>query len=84
MNQSIVIQDLDETTADWISKEAERLRAVLLDTNAYTALKRGVLDAIEIVEYAPIIGINSIILGELLSGFADGITLGTSLSDFIC
>jgi tRNA(fMet)-specific endonuclease VapC len=48
------------------------VRDILLDTNAYSAFKRNVPDAIEIIRYAPVIGINSIVLGELLSGFAVG------------
>lgn len=48
------------------------VREILLDTNAYTAFKRNVPEAIEIIRHAPIIGINSIVLGELLGGFAVG------------
>jgi len=45
---------------------------VLLDTNAYVAFKRGQQEATEILRRAPAIGINTIVLGELLSGFAVG------------
>ena len=48
------------------------VRDILLDTNAYAAFKRGLLDAVEVIAHAPRIGINSIVLGELLSGFAVG------------
>jgi hypothetical protein len=48
------------------------VRAILLDTNAYAAFKRGLPDAVEVIAHAPRIGINSIVLGELLSGFAVG------------
>jgi tRNA(fMet)-specific endonuclease VapC len=48
------------------------IREVLLDTNAYAAFKRDLLDAVEIIRHAPLIGVNSIVLGELLSGFAVG------------
>lgn len=48
------------------------VREILLDTNAYAAFKRNVPDAVEIIRHAPLIGINSIVLGELLGGFAVG------------
>jgi tRNA(fMet)-specific endonuclease VapC len=48
------------------------LMPILLDTNAYTAFKRNVTEAIEVVKKAPLIGLNSIILGELYGGFALG------------
>ena len=48
------------------------IREILLDTNAYSAFKRNVPEALEIIRHAPVIGINSIVLGELLSGFAVG------------
>lgn len=48
------------------------VRDILLDTNAYAAFKRGMPNAVEVIAHAPRIGINSIVLGELLSGFAVG------------
>lgn len=48
------------------------VREILLDTNAYAAFKRNVPDAVEIIRHAPLIGINSIVLGGLLGGFAVG------------
>jgi len=48
------------------------VRDVLLDTNAYVAFKRGLPDAVDVLTHTPRIGINSIVLGELLSGFAVG------------
>ncbi len=48
------------------------LKNILLDTNAYSAFKRGDREAIEILRRAETIGISSIVLGELLSGFAAG------------
>lgn len=48
------------------------LKPILLDTNAYTALTRKVPDAIEIIESTPLVGLNTVILGELLGGFAVG------------
>jgi predicted nucleic acid-binding protein len=49
------------------------VRDVLIDTKAYVAFKRGTPDAVEVLAHVPRIGINSIVLGELLGGF----TLGT-------
>ena len=48
------------------------IRNILLDTNAYAAFKRGAPDAVEIIRHVPLIGISSIVLGELLGGFAAG------------
>jgi predicted nucleic acid-binding protein len=48
------------------------VRDILLDTNAYAAFKRGMPDAVHVIAPAPRIGINSIVLGELPSGFAVG------------
>jgi tRNA(fMet)-specific endonuclease VapC len=48
------------------------VRSVLLDANAYTAFKKGVPEAVEILRHAPLIGLDSIATGELLGGFAHG------------
>jgi len=48
------------------------VREILLDTNAYTAFKRNVPEAVEIIRHAPLISINSIVPGALLAGFAVG------------
>jgi tRNA(fMet)-specific endonuclease VapC len=48
------------------------MNPILLDTNAYAAMKRGHPEAALNVQRAPIIAINSVILGELLAGFAAG------------
>jgi predicted nucleic acid-binding protein len=48
------------------------VREILLDTNAYAAFKRGQPDAVEIIQHTPLIGLNSVILGELLGGFSVG------------
>ena len=48
------------------------MRDILLDTNAYVAFKRGVTEAVEVIRHAPLIGINSVVLGELFAGFAVG------------
>ncbi len=48
------------------------IRPILLDTNAYAAFKRNVPEAVEILQHVPLIYLNSIVLGELFSGFAVG------------
>jgi tRNA(fMet)-specific endonuclease VapC len=48
------------------------VKGLLLDTNAYSAFKRGEPEAFEILSHAPLIGLDSIALGELLGGFAGG------------
>ncbi len=48
------------------------MKHILLDTNAYAAFKQGKKAAIEIIRHAPVVGINSVVLGELLAGFAKG------------
>lgn len=48
------------------------VRNILIDTNGYTAFKRGHGEAIRIINHAPIIGMNAVVLGELWGGFAAG------------
>lgn len=48
------------------------MKKILLDTNAYAAFKRGDRDAVEILRRVETIGVSTIVLGELLSGFAAG------------
>ena len=48
------------------------MKKILLDTNAYAAFKRGDSEAVEILRRVEIIGISTVVLGELLSGFAVG------------
>jgi tRNA(fMet)-specific endonuclease VapC len=45
---------------------------ILIDTNAYTAFKRGDADALEIIQRAPQLALPIIVVGELLAGFAAG------------
>lgn len=45
------------------------LRPILLDTNAYSAFKLGQPKIIEIIQYAELIAISPIMLGEMLAGF---------------
>ena len=40
------------------------MRALLLDTNAYAAFKRGSPEAVEIIRRVPLIAVSSIVLGE--------------------
>jgi tRNA(fMet)-specific endonuclease VapC len=48
------------------------VRAVSLDTNAYTAFKRGDADTLAVLQRAPDVLVSSTVLGELLAGFAAG------------
>lgn len=48
------------------------IRDILLDTNAYVAFKQGRPEAVEIIQYTPHIILCSVVLGELLAGFAAG------------
>ncbi len=48
------------------------IRNILIDTNAYVAFKQRQSDAVEIIMHVPVIGISSIVLGELFAGFAVG------------
>jgi tRNA(fMet)-specific endonuclease VapC len=48
------------------------VRAILLDTNAYTAFMLGATDEVEVLAHAEQLYLNSVVLGELLGGFAAG------------
>jgi tRNA(fMet)-specific endonuclease VapC len=48
------------------------MNSILLDTNAYAAFRRGHPDAVHVLQHAPLIFVNTIILGELLGGFDAG------------
>jgi tRNA(fMet)-specific endonuclease VapC len=48
------------------------MKSILLDTNAYAAFKRAIPHASEIIQNAPTIAVNTIVLGEIFSGFAGG------------
>ena len=48
------------------------MRPILIDTNAYTAFKLGDATVVEVIAHAERIYVNSIVLGELLGGFAAG------------
>lgn len=48
------------------------MRPILLDTNAYTAFMLGESQVVEVVAHADRLYLNSVVLGELLGGFAAG------------
>ena len=48
------------------------MRPVLIDTNAYTAFMLGDAAVVEVVAHAERLCLNSVVLGELLGGFAAG------------
>lgn len=48
------------------------MRPILVDTNAYSAFMRGDEDIAELLAHADRLHFNSVILGELLGGFAVG------------
>lgn len=48
------------------------MRSIQVDTNAYTALRLGDDGVVEVMAYAQALLVNSVVLGELLAGFAAG------------
>lgn len=48
------------------------MRPILLDTNAYVAFMRGEREIVEVVAHAEKLLVSSVVLGELLGGFAAG------------
>ncbi len=48
------------------------MRPIALDTNAYTAFKRGDAAVVAVLQHAPGIILCATVLGELLGGFAAG------------
>jgi predicted nucleic acid-binding protein len=48
------------------------MRPIAIDTNAYTAFKRGDAHTVAVLQHAPSILVCVTVLGELLSGFAAG------------
>ena len=48
------------------------MRPVLIDTNAYSAIKRAESAIIEIIQFADTIAFSPIVIGELLFGFDNG------------
>ncbi len=48
------------------------MKRILVDTNAYTAFKRNDPAALEVIRSSEHIGVNTVVLGELFSGFKGG------------
>lgn len=48
------------------------MKSLLLDTNLYVAFKRGDDDAVELLRLADEVHLSTVVLGELLAGFAAG------------
>lgn len=48
------------------------MRPVLIDTNAYSALKKADAEIVEIIQYADEIVMSPVVLGELYFGFDNG------------
>lgn len=48
------------------------MRPLLLDTNAYSAFKRGDKNIVEVIQHVECIVISPIVLGELYAGFDSG------------
>jgi tRNA(fMet)-specific endonuclease VapC len=48
------------------------VRPIAIDTNAYTAFKRGDAAVVEVLQHATDIMVSTTVLGELLAGFAAG------------
>lgn len=48
------------------------MNGILLDTSAYSELGRGNKDIVKEIQSAETIGVNPVILGELIAGFAKG------------
>src|SRR6266540_3645859 len=50
----------------------DRMKRLIVDTNFYAAFKKNDADAVNILRRADFIGVNTVILGELLAGFRCG------------
>ena len=48
------------------------MRPIAIDTNAYTAFKRGDAAIVSVLQHAPLVIVCTTVLGELLGGFAAG------------
>ena len=48
------------------------MRRIIIDTNVYVAFKRNVPDVMKVLRGVEYIGINTVVLGELHSGFKGG------------
>jgi tRNA(fMet)-specific endonuclease VapC len=56
--------------------------ALMLDTSAYSAFKRGHSEAVAALRQYPAILLPVVVLGELLAGFAGGTRRAANLEDF--
>lgn len=52
------------------------MRRLIIDTNIYAAFKRNVQEVVEVLRRVDYIGINTVVLGELNSGFKGGANEG--------
>ena len=62
------------------------MNKILLDINAYVALKSGNTEVLAILQQADVVGINIIVLGELTAGFLIGLKYKkniTELNEFL-
>jgi tRNA(fMet)-specific endonuclease VapC len=57
------------------------VRSIAIDTNAYTALKAGQGEVVEVLRHAPEIQVSTTVLGELLAGFAAGTRTSANRAD---
>ena len=57
------------------------MRPIAIDTNAYTAFKRGDAAIVNVLQHAPVIIVCATVLGELLGGFAAGQRQGANRSE---
>lgn len=48
------------------------MRPVLIDTNAFSAIKKGDASIIEILQIAEVIAMSPVVIGELIFGFDNG------------
>jgi predicted nucleic acid-binding protein len=52
--------------------QGDTVKRIILDTNYYAAFKRNETEAVSLLKRVEYIGINTVILGELLAGFRCG------------
>lgn len=48
------------------------MRPILIDTNAYSAFKKGDPTIVDVIRHAEVLAISPIVIGELLAGFECG------------
>jgi tRNA(fMet)-specific endonuclease VapC len=57
------------------------MKKILIDTNAYAAFKKNEITTVTVFKTAEYIGVNIVVLGELLSGFKGGAKESTNRSE---